>query len=139
LIGARRGAKSLPAGWAAAFLQLLHEARMVLFDHLAELLDLVILGCLLAKLRQSDLFVVIDNQQGDDARLELLTLQAGAANLARLAWLTRLSKLTRLSWLCWLDHARLRRAGLRGRLDLLCQHQCGAPEQHRARTSRATN
>jgi hypothetical protein len=108
LIGARRSAEALrlPAARAAALLQLLHEVRMVLFDHLTELLDLFVLRRLLAKLRKGNLLVVVDDQQGDDARLELLALQAGTPDLA---WLNALSGLTNLPRL-----TRLNNSGLAG-------------------------
>jgi hypothetical protein len=112
----------LPAAGSGAFLELVDEVGMVLFDHFAKLLHLVVLGGLLTKLCKRDLLVVIDDQQGDDARLELLALQAGAADLPRLGRLTGLSKLARLSGLNWLDRARLRGAWLGRRLGLLCQH-----------------
>jgi hypothetical protein len=97
---------------------------MVSLDHLAELLDLFVLRCLLPELRQSDLLVVVDDQQGDDTRLELLGLQAGSA---KLPWLSRLSELAGLRWLDRLAWPRLTGARLGLRLGLR-EHKCGATQ-----------
>jgi hypothetical protein len=144
LIRTRGGAESLrlPPTWATPFLKLLHEVGMVLLEQLTELLDFLVFRRLLGKLRKRDLLVVVDDQQGDDAGLQLLPLQAGTANLAGLPRLPRLnnlsglSRLNNLPGLSWLPRTRLAGARL-GRLGL-CQYQCGAPEEHRARAGGAT-
>jgi hypothetical protein len=133
-----RGAESLrlPAAWGTPFLEFLYEVRMVFLDHFTELLDLFVLRGLLTELRQRDLLVVVDDQQGDDAWFELLGLQAGAADLAWLTWLSKLTGLGRLGRLNCLAWPRLAGAWL-GRL-CLRQHKCGASQQHHQRTCGAT-
>jgi hypothetical protein len=140
---ARRAARS-----ARLFLQLLHEVGMVLFNHLAELLDILVLRMLLTELSQCDLLVVVDNQQRDDARLDLTQStwlsrltddSAGLSRLARLSEATGLaglscrarlglscrSGLSRLSLNCARLDTRLRNAGLSG-LHGLCEEERGA-------------
>jgi len=89
---------------------------MIFDDHLAEMFDVWVLRRLLAELAECDLLVVFDNRQGNDARLELLSLGAG---LSRLAGLARLAgaRLPRLS---------------------LCEQKRGAAKQHHYRTRSAT-
>jgi hypothetical protein len=110
---------------------------MVLDDHLAEVLDVFVLRLLLTELTQRDLFVVVDDQQRQNARLKLLRLSARQPRSAELSGLPRLNTLPRLRALSWL---RSRLIGTRlGRLRrFLGEQQRGTAKEHHQRAGGAT-